>query len=269
MLLHSGVNNMAYEKVVYEVKDRIAYISINSPRTMNAINDLIIEELVQAITEAEHDESVRVMVLSGVGKAFCAGGELGSFKQGLEDGTIDMGKNMRNSARLPILMKTSAKPIIAAVRGPAAGAGCSLALCSDFCIASENAKFLEAFVGVGLIPDTGGVYALAKAVGATKAVQLCMTGEPIKADRALELGMVYKVVPDEELDGAVLKLASRLAAGPSSCYKAIKEIAWEIEWKDFEEYCALEEVKQAEVASSPNFREGVFAFLEKRPAKFI
>lgn len=259
---------MEFANILYEVKDRIAFISINCPKTLNAINDDIIEDLYQAFTAAEADENVRVMVLSGVGKAFCAGGELGSFKKGLEDGTIDMAKNMKNSSRLPIVMKTSSKPIIAAVRGAAAGAGCSLALCCDFCFASENAKFIEAFVGVGLLPDTGGLYALSKAVGETRAVQLCMTGEPIKADKALEYGIAYKVVPDEELDEKVLKFAQRLAAGPSSCYKAIKEMEWNIGWKDFEAYMALEQKLQAECAASPNFREGVSAFLEKRPAQF-
>lgn len=254
--------------VLYEVKGPVATITINSPRTMNAINDAIIEELYQCFVAAEQDESVKVMVLTGAGKAFCAGGELGSFKEGLEDGSLDMARNMKNSSRLTIAMKTSAKPVIAAVRGPAAGAGCSLALCADYTIAAENAKFLEAFVGVGLIPDTGGIYALAQAVGYTRAAQLCMTGEPVSAQKALEYGMVYKVVPDEELETAVAKLAGRLAAGPSSCYKAIKEIVWKIGWKDYEAYMEAEQKAQAECAASPNFREGVFAFLEKRRPNF-
>ena len=151
---------MEYKKILYEVRDGVAVITINSPKTLNAINDEIIEELYQAITAAEADDGVRVMVLTGAGKAFCAGGELGSFREGLENGTLDMAANMRNSSRLPVAIKTSGKPVIAAVRGAAAGAGCSLALCCDFCFAADNAKFIEAFVGVGLLPDTGGLYAL-------------------------------------------------------------------------------------------------------------
>lgn len=259
---------MEYKTILYEKKDKIAVITINSPKTLNAINDEIIEELYQAFTAAEQDDTVRVMILTGAGKVFCAGGELGSFRTGLKEGTLDMAANMRNSARLPVAMKTSKKPIIAAVRGAAAGAGCSLALCCDFCFAADNAKFLEAFVGVGLLPDTGGLYALSKAVCEVRAVQLCMTGEPVNAEKALEYGIAYRVVPESELDGAVMKFAARLAAGPSSVYAAIKQMEWEIGWKDVNTYMSLEEKLQAVCAASPNFREGVFAFLEKRLPQF-
>lgn len=259
---------MPYQNITYDVKNGVARIAIDKPQTMNAINDDVIEELCRAFDAAERDDAVRVMVLTGTGKAFCAGGELDSFKAGLEDGSLDMAANMDNSARLVFAMKISAKPIIAAVRGAAAGAGCSLALCSDFCIAAESAKFIEAFVGVGLIPDTGGLYALAQAVGVSRAVQLCMTGEAVDAERAMAMGMVYRVVPDDELEAAVEKLARRLDAGPSSCYAAIKRIAWEVEWRDYREYLAIEKREQAACAASPNFREGVFAFLEKRRPVF-
>lgn len=145
---------MEYKKILYEVRDGVAVITINSPKTLNAINDEIIEELYQAITAAEADDGVRVMVLTGAGKAFCAGGELGSFREGLENGTLDMAANMRNSSRLRWPSRPPESRSIAAVRGAAAGAGCSLALCCDFCFAADNAKFIEAFVGVGLLPDT-------------------------------------------------------------------------------------------------------------------
>jgi enoyl-CoA hydratase/carnithine racemase len=254
--------------LLYEIKDKIALITINSPKTLNAINDDIIEELYQAITAAEQDENVRVMVLTGAGKAFCAGGELGFMKKGIEDGTIDLAAMMKNSSRLPVAMKTSSKPIICAVRGAAAGAGCSMALCSDFCFASDNAKFIEAFIGVGLLADTGGLFALSKAVGDVRAVQLCMTGEPVSAERALEYGIAYMVVPEAELEERVMKFAARLAAGPSSCYRAIKQMEWETGWKGYRDYLALEQKLQVECGASPNFREGVFAFLERRPPKF-
>lgn len=169
---------MEYKKILYEVRDGVAVITINSPKTLNAINDEIIEELYQAITAAEADDGVRVMVLTGAGKAFCAGGELGSFREGLENGTLDMAANMRNSSRLPVAIKTSGKPVIAAVRGAAAGAGCSLALCCDFCFAADNAKFIEAFVGVGLLPDTRRALRPVQGGGRRRAVQMCMTGEP-------------------------------------------------------------------------------------------
>ena len=141
-------------------------------------------------------------------------------------------------------------------------------LCCDFCFAADNAKFIEAFVGVGLLPETGGLYALAKAVGDARAVQMCMTGEPVSAEKALEYGIAYRVVPEAELEEKVMKFALRLAAGPSSCYRAVKRMEWETGWKDFGDYMALEQEFQAECAASPNFREGVFAFLEKRPPKF-
>ena len=245
---------MEFKQVIYEVKDKIARISINSPKTLNAINDDIIEELYQAFTAAENDPEVKVMILNGEGRAFCAGGDLGTMKKQLDDGTIDLAAMMKNSARLPIAMKGSSKPIIGAVRGAAAGAGCNLAVCCDFCFAADNAKFIEAFIGVGLLADTGGLYA---------------TGEPVSAEKALDFGMVYKVVPEAELDEKVWKFATRLAAGASSCYKAIKKMEWEQNWSDYEEYLKLEQAMQVECGKSPNFREGVEAFLEKRPPKFI
>ena len=258
-----------YQNILYDVTDGIARISINSPKTLNAINDDIIEELFQAFTASEADPQVRVMILTGEGRAFCAGGDLSTMKKQIDDGSIDLAAMMANSARLPIVMKRSSKPIICAVRGSAAGAGANLAICSDFCFAAENAKFIEAFCGVGLLPDTGGLYALSKAVGSTRALQLCMTGEPVKAQKALEIGMVYKVVPEEELDETVLKFAKRLAAGPSSTYKAIKQMEWELNWSDYEDYVKLEQKYQVQCGASPNFAEGVNAFFEKRPAKFI
>lgn len=260
---------MEFKHVLYEVKDKIARISINSPKTLNAINDDIIEELYQAFTAAEKDPEVKVMILTGEGRAFCAGGDLGTMKKQLDDGSIDLAAMMKNSARLPIAMKSSSKPIIGAVRGAAAGAGCNLAVCCDFCFAADNAKFIEAFIGVGLLADTGGLYALSKAIGETRAIQLCMTGEPVDANKALEYGMVYKVVPDEELDEKVLKFATRLAAGASSCYKAIKKMEWEQNWSDYESYLKLEQEMQVECGKSPNFREGVEAFLEKRKPNFV
>lgn len=257
-----------YEKVLYELDGNIAKISINSPKTLNAINDDIIEELVCAFKEAE-DSEAKVIVLTGVGKAFCAGGDLGSMKRGLDAGDIDLAAMMANSARLVYAMKRSTKPVIGIVRGAAAGAGCNIVACCDFCFASDNAKFIEAFVGVGLLPDTGGLYALAKAIGHSRALALCMTGEPVNAEKALEYGLVYKVVPDDELDAAALKFAARLAAGPSSTYAAIKRLNWEFDWSDYDEYLELEKKFQVECGQSPNFSEAVNAFLEKRPARFV
>lgn len=258
-----------YRYVLYEEKGKVALITINAPGTLNAINDDIIEELVSAFARAEVDGKVRVIALTGAGKAFCAGGDLGSMKRGLDDGSIDLAGMMANSARLVYAMKGSKKPVVGIVRGAAAGAGCSLAACCDFVFASENAKFIEAFVGVGLLADTGGLYALSKAVGSARALQLCLTGEPVGAARAQEIGLVYRVHPDEELDDAAMKFADRLAAGPSSTYAALKKISWETEWADYADYLRLEQAYQVQCGESPNFAEAVNAFLEKRPAAFV
>ncbi len=259
---------MDFKFVLYEIKDKVAVITINSPKTLNAINDDIIEELYQAITAAEQDEKVKVMLLQGTGKAFCAGGDLGFMYKAINDGTIDLATMMKNSARLPLAVKKSSKPVICAVRGAAAGAGCSIALCCDYCFASDNAIFVEAFVKVGLLPDTGGMFALSKAVGPARAIQLAMTGEPVNAEKALAYGMVYKVLPDAELDEKVMKFAVKLAQGPSSCYKYLKEIQYNSEWGGFDAYLADEQRLQALCGQSPNFREGVFSFVEKRLAHF-
>lgn len=259
---------MDLKQVKYEVNDAVARISINSPKTMNAINTPIINELYEAFQAAEADDSVKVIVLTGEGRAFCAGGDLSSMKADMDAGTIDLAAMMKCSAQLPLAMKKSAKPIIASVKGAAAGAGFSLALCCDFCFAAEGTQFMEAFVRVGLLPDTGGIYALARAVGDLKAAQLCMTGELIDAQTAKNLGIVYKVVPEEELDATVAKFAACLAKGPSNCYKSIKELEWEIGWTGYEKYLEKEIAAQVECGKSPNFKEGVEAFLEKRKANF-
>lgn len=259
---------MELEMAKYEVKNRVAYITLNAPKTLNAICPPLIRDVCQLMEMAEKDDAVKVVVLNATGKAFCAGGDLGFFYKGLKDGTIDMGPLMKDSMRIPMAIKKSAKPYVCAARGAIAGAGCSLALCCDFTFIADNAIFVEAFVGIGLLPDTGGLYLLSRALGSNKAVQLALTGEPVKADKMMDLGLAYKMYPDMELDDKVTAFAERLAKGPSASYEYIKRMVYENDFSEFEAYFDREAAYQKKCAEHPDFKEGVSAFVEKRKPQF-
>ena len=259
---------MEFELVLYEVKNRVAYITLNSPKTLNAICPPLIRDICAALQEAEKDDAVKVIVINAVGKAFCAGGDLGFFYKGLKSGGIDMGPLMKDSMKIPMAIKKSTKPVICAARGAIAGAGVSLTLCCDFTFISDNAMFIEAFAGVGLIPDTGGIYLLSRAIGANRAVQLCMTGEPVKADKALAFGLAYKICADAELDEKVTAFAERLAKGASQSYRYTKALLYENDFAGFEAYFDKEAEYQQKCAQHPDFKEGVCSFVEKRKPQF-
>ena len=259
---------MELEMAKYEVKNRVAYITLNAPKTLNAICPPLIRDVCMAMKEAEQDDNVKVIVLNATGKAFCAGGDLGFFYKGLKEGSIDMGPLMKDSMRIPMAIKKSAKPYICAARGAIAGAGCSLNLCCDFTFISDTAIFIEAFVGIGLLPDTGGVYLLSRAIGSNRAAQLALTGEPIKAEKMMAMGLAYKMVPDQDLDEKVSAFAERLAKGPATSYQYIKKMIYENDFADFETYFDREAEYQKKCAEHPDFKEGVSAFVEKRKPQF-
>ena len=215
---------MELKKTEYAVENNIAVITMNYMKNLNAIDEQMADELIYLFDQAEKDENVKVVVLKGSEKAFSAGGDIGFFYEQVQaGGEISLDDLIARVGTLADNMKKMSKLIITSVCGAAAGAGVSLALGGDFLVCADNAKFILAFVNLGLVPDTGAAYLLSKSIGAARAFELSATGRPMGAEEAKELGLAYKVVPKEELDETVMGIAKKLSAGPLIAYKNIKK----------------------------------------------
>ena len=255
---------MGYKYLLFEKKDRIARISLNIPETKNALNLDVREELLSLLTGLRDDDAVHVVILTGTGTAFCAGGDLRT----MEDVTPVAGRvRLKKGQRLIKSLVELEKPVIAAVNGTAAGAGVSLALASDMVLASEKAKFFISFSRIGLIPDWGQYYFLPLRVGITKAKELMITGDPVDAAEAVRIGLINRVVPHDRLETEVTSLAERLAHGPTQSYAMIKAALnrWPASLDTFLE---MESTMQAVLFNSDDFKEGRRAFFEKRAPRF-
>lgn len=261
---------MELNKIQYSVEDGIGIIKMNYMKNLNAIDSQMADELIYVVDACEKDPNVKVVVIQGAEKAFSAGGDIGYFYKLIQDGgDVNMDDLIAKVGVVTNGMKKMGKMVIASVSGAAAGAGFSLALSADFLICAQNAKFIMAFVNLGLVPDTGGSYLLAKSIGAQRALELCTTGRPLSAQVAKELGLAYQVVPKEELEAATMEFAKKLANGPLISYKNIKKQMYEACYKDYEQYLSDCEIPtQRECAASMDFQEGVKAFVEKRKAVF-
>jgi 2-(1,2-epoxy-1,2-dihydrophenyl)acetyl-CoA isomerase len=236
---------------------------------MNAWDKQLGIELLAAVEAAAGDDGVRAVVITGAGRAFSAGADLKAGFDATPAGHPDVGTALRERYH-PIIagLRRMPKPVVAAVNGPAVGIGCSLALACDLVVARESAYFLLAFVNIGLVPDGGSSLLVPERVGLARAAEMAMLGERIGARQALEWGLINRVTADDELDATVDALAARLAAGPTRAYAGAKHQldAWLFARLDAQ--LELEAEMQQEAAESADFREGVLAFLEKRPAAF-
>ncbi len=261
---------MELKKIQYSVENGIGIVTMNYMKNLNAIDEQMADELLYVVDACEKDPDVKVVVIKGVEKAFSAGGDIGYFYKRIQDGgDINMDGLFAKVGVVTDGLKKMSKMVIASVSGAAAGAGMSLALSADFVICAENAKFIMAFVNLGLVPDTGGTYLLARSIGAQRAMELCATGRPVSAQEAKEIGLAYQVVPKEELEAATMAYAAKLAAGPLLSYKNIKRQIYEASYKDYATYLSECEIgTQRECAASEDFKEGVKAFMEKRKAAF-
>ena len=261
---------MELKKLIYTVEDGIAVITMNYLKNLNAIDEQMADELLYAIDKAENDPEVRVVVLKGTPKAFSAGGDIGYFYELIKaGGEINMDPLIAKVGVAADGLKKMSKMVFSSVSGAAAGAGVSLALGGDFMICADNAKFILAFVNIGLVPDTGATYLLAKAIGTSRAMELAATGRPMGAEEAKALGLAYKVCPAEELDDVTMKFAKKLAAGPLVSYKNIKKQIYDAVYFDYRKWLEETEIPtQAECANSNDFREGCSAFMEKRKPNF-
>lgn len=256
---------MNYQTLTYIVTaEGIAIVTLNRPDKMNALNVQMRAEIAHAVTRAGKES--RVLVMTGAGGAFCTGQDLGD---GATAANIDLERTLRDEYT-PILRAIADCPVptISAVNGPAAGAGANLALAADVVIATESAYFLQAFTRIGLIPDAGGTYYLPRQMGMAKAMGAALFAEKISAKQADEWGMIWKSVPDAEFDTYWRSRAAQLAAGPTAAYAAVKKVIRDSWDNSFEDQLALEAREQGKCGKSRDFKEGVIAFMEKRPARF-
>ncbi|SIS65169.1 enoyl-CoA hydratase-related protein [Phaeovulum vinaykumarii] len=255
---------MPYQTVSYTLEAGMAVVTLNRPDVLNALNSTLRAEITAAMHRAA--EEARVVVLTGAGRAFCAGQDL---SEGVTDPEMDLGAVLRDEYE-PMLAAIYSCPVptIAAVNGVAAGAGANLALAADVVIAAESASFVQAFARIGLLPDAGGTFWLPRQVGAARAMGAALFTEPVPAARAVEWGMIWEAVPDDAFDAHWRARARHLANGPTVAYRAIKT-ALRGSWsRDLAAQLDLEADLQGACGASEDFREGVTAFLEKRPPRY-
>lgn len=255
------------DKLLVTLEDGVKRITINRPQKRNSVDVETVELLHEAFRHSADDDS-KVVILTGAGDAFCAGADLQATSE-RDIRNIDVTASLRETTNPTILaMRRLSKPIIARVHGPAVGVGCNYALACDILIASEQAKFGQVFVKIGLMPDGGSTYFLPRRVGYAKAFELMATGDLITANEALALGLVNRVVPFEELDTTVDAMAARLAMAAPIALRKIKEGLNYGQNSDLASALDFEAVNQGACFHSEDFMEGVAAFLEKRRPNF-
>lgn len=255
-----------YNFLKFHTQQGVATLMLNRPDVYNALNDEITFELQDALKAVAKDDQVRVVVLTGEGKAFCSGQDL-KAAQGDQKRSFLQSLHKRYN---PIIraMRTLPKPIVCRLNGVAAGAGCSLALACDIIVASEEATLIEVFINIGLVPDSGSSYFLPRLTGMAKAFEMCSMGTRVKADQALALGLVNKVVPANQLDQAVKEYTDYYAQAPTKAIGLIKKMLAKSATSSLDEMLDYETYCQEIAGSTHDYREGVKAFLEKRKPNF-
>lgn len=257
---------MNYETILYMLDEGVLTITLNRPEVLNAFNRKMTDEIQDALKKAERDADVRCIVFTGSGRAFSAGEDL---KSRTAEGDSDFGSTLRQRYNPIVLkMRNIEKPVLGCINGVAAGAGCSLAMACDMRIASEKARFIEVFVRIGLVPDSGSSFFLPRLVGLSKALEMAFLGDEVGAEEALQLGLVNRVVPLEELESATRELALRLAKGPTKAIGLAKRAINRALHMDLEQILDYEVYAQETAGTSEDHKEGITAFLEKRTANF-
>ena len=255
---------MQYETLRLNISNNVAIIEFTRDEVMNALNTQMRAEILHAVKSAE--SNARVLVMTGKGRAFCSGQDLGDRAS---VASTDLERTLRDEY-VPMLMAiyNCRIPTISAVNGPAAGAGANLALAADVVIATQSAVFLQAFTRIGLIPDAGGSYFLPRQVGMAKAMGAALFAEPLTAEQASAMGMIWEAVPDDDFAQHWLDRATHLANGPTEAYARVKKIIRSSFENDLEKQLLLEAKLQGECGKTHDFREGVLAFLDKRAANY-
>jgi len=257
---------MSYDSILVESVGDVAIIRLNDQKSLNAVSPQMVEELLDAFQETSR--SKRAIVLTGVGRAFCSGANLGSLTDD-HSGSYDAGVLLESHFNpLMMMIRDLPVPFVTAVNGPAVGVGSTIALAGDLIIAAQDAYFLQAFRRIGVIPDAGTAYLLTRAVGRVRAMEMMMLAEKLPAQRALDWGLVNRVVAKEEIENAAIGLARDLASGPTRALAEIRKSCWHALEADFAEQLARDRVVQRAMGHTADHREGIAAFFDKRPAIF-
>jgi 2-(1,2-epoxy-1,2-dihydrophenyl)acetyl-CoA isomerase len=259
---------MTDSPILLEHDGAIARLTLNRPDRLNALTLGMLGDISDILTDLESDDTVRVIIVTGAGRGFCAGQDLGDH-EAMDDTRAVRSVVERHYNPVVRQIRALPQPVIAAVNGVAAGAGCSLALACDIAVASASAQFINAFVGIGLIPDMGGSYFLPRAVGQARALGLSILGEPIDARTAAEWGLIWKAIADPDFAGEVDALARRLADMPTAAIGLIKHAINVSGHHSLEQQLAVEAELQAAAAETEDHQEGRAAFLEKRKPRFF
>jgi 2-(1,2-epoxy-1,2-dihydrophenyl)acetyl-CoA isomerase len=260
---------MTEPSVLFEVRDGCAHVTLNRPDKLNSFNADMHARLREALAAAQARADVRAVLLTGAGRAFCAGQDLGERVTKPGGPPPDLGQTI-GTVYNPLVrtLRTLEKPVVCAVNGVAAGAGANIALACDVVIAARSASFLQAFAKIGLMPDAGGTYFLPRLVGSARAMGLALLADKLAAEEAARIGLIWKCVDDAALATEAGAIAAALAAGPTKAYGAIKEALYASPHNSLDAQLNLERDIQRELGRTADYREGVSAFLEKRPPQF-
>ena len=251
---------MQFSTIGYEVDGPIARLTLQRPEVSNGFNIPMCEEILAAITLTKENEEVMILQIQAAGSVFSVGGDLVEMKRAVDEDDIP---SLVRIAELVNTISYALKQLPKIVLMVT-----DMAVASDFVVASDKTKFIQAFVGVGLAPDAGGIFLLSRSIGVNRATQLAMTGEALSAEKALDYGIVYKVVESEKLEKTVAQVCKRLLRGSINSYRAIKEMVWKSQFENWEDYAQLELDLQRELAFKEDFKEGVIAHSERRRPNF-
>jgi 2-(1,2-epoxy-1,2-dihydrophenyl)acetyl-CoA isomerase len=260
---------MEFQRAKLDIDGNVGILTLNHTEVMNAVSTEMLGGLMSALAEVENPKNgVRCLVMTGAGRGFCAGANLQPSSDG-PSGSRDAGSVLETHYH-PFLRKLRELPMpfVTAVNGAAAGVGMSFALMGDLVMCARSAYFLQAFRRIGLVPDGGSTWILPRLIGRARAMELSLMGEKLPAEKALEWGLIYRVVDDAQLLDKAKELARDLASGPTVALSLIRKLYWDSNENTYEQQLNLERQMQRKAGNSADFQEGVRAFLEKRPAKF-
>jgi 2-(1,2-epoxy-1,2-dihydrophenyl)acetyl-CoA isomerase len=260
---------MTYESILYESTGGIARITLNRPDRLNSFTSAMHAELRDALAQVKADAGVRALLLTGAGRGFCAGQDLSDRAVAPGGTPVDLGESIEKNYRPLILaLRNLPLPVVCAVNGVAAGAGANIALACDIVIAGKSASFIQAFCRIGLIPDSGGTFFLPRLVGNARALGLALTGDKLAAEQAAEWGLIWKCVEDADLAATVDALLAQFAQAPTRALAAIKRALYGSAHATLEQQLDHERDVQRELGFGDDYREGVAAFIAKRPPRY-
>jgi 2-(1,2-epoxy-1,2-dihydrophenyl)acetyl-CoA isomerase len=260
---------MSYEDILFAIDGGVARLTLNRPDRLNSFNDAMHAEVRDALGRVREDASVRVLLLTGAGRGFCAGQDLSDRAVAPGEAPVDLGASIeRNYKPLILGLRALPMPVVCAVNGVAAGAGANIALACDIVIAAKSASFIQAFAKIGLIPDSGGTWFLPRLLGSARAMGLALLGDKLTADEAAAWGLIWQCVDDAELSATVDKLLRQFAHAPTRGLAAIKHALDASAGNTLAAQLDLERDLQRTLGESADYREGVAAFIAKRPPQF-